>query len=44
MLFNIKNIVTIYMYVVFIFIGTIAICLIKQLYMAALYHTPANKV
>lgn len=27
MLFNIKNIVTIYIYVVFIFIGTIAICL-----------------
>lgn len=27
MLFNIKNIVTIYMYVVFIFIGTIVICL-----------------
>lgn len=44
MLFNIKNIVTIYMYVVFIFIGTIVICLIKQLYMAALYYTPANKV
>lgn len=41
MLFNIKNIVTIYMYVVFIFIGTIVI---KQLYMAALYYTPANEV
>lgn len=44
MLFNIKNIVTIYMYVVFIFIGTIVICLIKQLYMAALYYTPANSL
>lgn len=44
MLFNIKNIVTIYMYVVFIFIGTIVICLIKQLYMAALYDAPANEV
>lgn len=44
MLFNIKNIVTIYMYIVFIFIGTIVICLIKQLYMAALYYTHANKV
>lgn len=44
MLFNIKNIVTIYMYVVFMFIGTIVICLIKQLYMAALYYAPANEV
>lgn len=43
MLFNIKNIVTIYMYVVFIFIGTIVICLIKQLYMAALYYPPQTK-
>lgn len=44
MLFNIKNIVTIYMYVVFIFIGTIVICLIKQLYMTALYYAPSNEV